>query len=414
MQKLRILIACGALGLSACGGGSDSMSSMTPAPTPPAPTTNVQAVIVDAGPANLSFASVDTLFVTLTVCAPGSTTNCQTIDHVQVDTGSYGLRILSTVLTPALATALTQQMTNGSPLAECTQFADGYSWGPVKIADVQIASEKAAAVPMQVIGDPAYATVPSDCSSSGKQEDTVDTFGANGIIGLGVFLQDCGPACASAVQAGTYYACPTSATCQGSTASLAQQVSNPVAGFATDNNGVIIELPSVASGGATNVSGSLIFGIGTQSNNALGNATVYAVDANTGNLTVNFQGTPLADSFVDSGSNAFYFPDGSTPTCDQTMQNTVASGFYCPSSTQSLMATVQGMNGTSTPISFSIGNADMLFRQNQMATAFNNIGAPNTDTSSFDLGLPIFFGRSIFTVLETKNTAGGVGPYVAF
>jgi hypothetical protein len=78
------------------------------------------------------------------------------------------------------------------------------------------------------------------------------------------------------------------------------------------------------------------------------------------------------------------------------------------------MATVQGMNGTSTPISFSIGNADMLFRQNQTATAFNNIGAPNTDTSSFDLGLPLFFGRSIFTVLETKNTAGGVGPYVAF
>jgi hypothetical protein len=387
---------------------------MTPAPTPPAPTSNVQAVIVDAGPANLNFASVDTLFVTLTVCAPGSTTNCQTIDHVQVDTGSYGLRILSTVLTPALAAALTQQMTNGSPLAECTQFADGYSWGPVKIADVQIASELASAVPMQVIGDPAYATVPSDCSSAGKQEDTVETFGANGIIGLGVFLQDCGPFCANTVQPGTYYACPTSSTCQGSTASLAQQVSNPVAGFATDNNGVIIELPAVASGGSTNVTGSLIFGIGTQNNNALGNATVYTVDPNTGNLTVNFQGTPLDDSFVDSGSNAFYFPDGSTQTCDQTVKNTVAPGFYCPSSTQSLMATVQGMNGTSKPISFSIGNADMLFSQNQTATAFNNIGAPNTDTSSFDLGLPFFFGRTVFTVLETKNTAGGVGPYVAF
>jgi hypothetical protein len=385
--------------------------STTPSPPPPAPTGNVQAVIVDAGPASLNFAAVDTLYVTLTVCAPGSTTNCQTIDHVQVDTGSYGLRILSQVLTPALAAALTPQMANGSAMAECTQFADGYSWGPVKIADLQIASEKAAGIPIQVIGDPAYSTVPADCSSTGTQEDTVDTFGANGIIGIGVFMQDCGPGCVGTVQSGTYYLCPTSGTCQGSTATLAQQVSNPVASFATDNNGVIIELPSVAAGGSTNVSGSLIFGIGTQGNNALGSATVHTVDPGTGNLTITFQGTALSSSFIDSGSNAFYFPDGSTTVCSNTSQ---APGFYCPSSTQSLNATVQGMNGTSTPIAFSIASADMLFAQNQSATAFNNIGAPNTDPMSFDLGLPFFFGRTVITVIETKNTSGGVGPYVAF
>jgi len=51
-------------------------------------------------------------------------------------------------------------------------------------------------------------------------------------------------------------------------------VQNPVTLFATDNNGVIIELPAV-SGVETSVTGSLIFGIGTQSNNALGSATVY-------------------------------------------------------------------------------------------------------------------------------------------
>jgi hypothetical protein len=383
---------------------------MAPAPTPPAPTTNVQSVIVDAGPASSSFVAVDTLYVTLTVCAPGSTTNCQTIDHVQVDTGSYGLRLLSQVLSPALAAALTPQTVNGSPLVQCTQFADGYSWGPIKIADMHIASEQAAGIPIQVIGDPAYATVPSDCSSTGMQEDTVDTFGANGIIGLGVFLQDCGPNCASSVVPGTYYVCPTSGTCQGTMAPLAQQVSNPVASFAVNNNGVIIQLPSVASSGSTDVTGSLIFGIGTQSNNALGNAAVYTVDPGTGNLTVNFQGTSLPDSFVDSGSNAYYFPSNITVCAN----NSQAPGFYCPSSTQSLMATVQGMNGTSTPVSFSIANADMLFSQNQTATAFDNIGAPNTDTSSFDLGLPFFFGRKIFTVIENKNTTGGVGPYVAF
>ena len=61
------------------------------------------------------------------------------------------------------------------------------------------------------------------------------------------------------------------------TLALASQVSNPVAAFAKDNNGVIVELPS-ASGPEASLSGSLIFGIGTRSNNGLGGATVYNLD----------------------------------------------------------------------------------------------------------------------------------------
>ena len=47
--------------------------------------------------------------------------------------------------------------------------------------------------------------------------------------------------------------------------------------FATDNNGVIIELPSISASGASNPSGGLlVFGIGTQSNNGLASATQVA------------------------------------------------------------------------------------------------------------------------------------------
>ena len=46
--------------------------------------------------------AINTAYTTVTVCAPGSTSNCQTIDHIQVDTGSSGLRILSEVLTITL------------------------------------------------------------------------------------------------------------------------------------------------------------------------------------------------------------------------------------------------------------------------------------------------------------------------
>src|SRR5262249_42325588 len=127
-----------ALSLAGCGGGGGGRSSSSSPPSPPAPPQNVQAISVDAGPANLPHPA----FTSVTVCAPGSTTNCQTIDHIQVDTGSSGLRLISSVLSPALS--LKQQTdANGNPMVECAQFADGFSWGPVKMADIRIAGEAA-------------------------------------------------------------------------------------------------------------------------------------------------------------------------------------------------------------------------------------------------------------------------------
>ena len=64
---------------------------------PPAAGNNVQPVVVDGGPTGLGPNDyVNGIFTTVKVCAPDSTTNCQTIDHVLVDTGSVGLRLLST------------------------------------------------------------------------------------------------------------------------------------------------------------------------------------------------------------------------------------------------------------------------------------------------------------------------------
>ena len=161
-------------------------------PTPtPMPTQNVQSVIVEQGPGG--FANI--LFTSVTICAPGASSNCQTVDHIQVDTGSSGLRIIASVLSPALA--LRQQTdASGNPVVECAQFVDGFSWGPVKIADVRLAGEVAASVPIQVIGDPAFTNVPASCSNTGPPENTVDAFGANGVLGIGLFVQDCGDVCA--------------------------------------------------------------------------------------------------------------------------------------------------------------------------------------------------------------------------
>src|SRR5262249_2641247 len=144
------------LALAGCGGGGGGGSSSAPMPT-----ANTQAIVVDGGPAKIP----NVAFVSVTICVSG-TNNCQTIDHIQIDTGSAGLRILAPLISAGLA--LPQQTdAAGNPLVECAQFVDGFSWGPVKMADIRIAGEQASSVPIQVIGDSNFTTIPASCSSSG-------------------------------------------------------------------------------------------------------------------------------------------------------------------------------------------------------------------------------------------------------
>jgi len=379
-----------------CGGGGSSGGTPT--------AINVQAITVDPGPTS----NVNLLFTTVTICTPGSTSNCQTIDHVLVDTGSVGLRIISSLLSPALS--LRQQTdASGNPVVECGQFADGFTWGPVKMADVKIAGEHAGSVPIQVIGDPAFSVVPASCSAIGSAEDTVQTLGANGLLGLGVFQQDCGIACAQNAIPGTYYICP-STLCQETQANLTQQLQNPVGMFSADNNGVIIELPSVPATGAASVSGSMIFGIGTRGNNGLGSAQIIPVDPNTGTFTTLLNASTYSNSSIDTGSNALFFADANIPACT----SSTASGFDCPAATQNLTASNRGTNGAVSTVSFQVANADMLFAANPNSFAFSNLAGQNPDATSFDWGLPFFFGRNVFTAIEGQSTPAGPGPYLAY
>jgi Protein of unknown function (DUF3443) len=391
-----------ACALSAGCGGSSSHTNAAPSPTNTITQSgnNVAPISVNSGPAGNY---VDGAFVGVTICVPGTST-CQTIDDVLVDTGSTGLRLLSSALTISL---VQQNSPAGSPVVECLPFLDTYTWGPVQSADVQIAGEKASSVPVQVLSDTDF-TVPAGCKNLGlTSADTLPTLGANGILGVGLFAQDCGSACSQAgsTNPGLYYDCPASG-CQVIAEGLTQQVQNPVALFASDNNGVIIELPALSAPAAT-LTGSLVFGIGTQSNNALGTATVYPPNAS-GNFTTTYKGASYNTSFIDSGSNGYFFLD-STIT-GLTDCGSAESGFYCPSSTTNISATNQGSNGASGPVNFSVANAATLFSQNDFV--FSDLGGPAPNM--FDFGLPFFFGRNVFTAIEGKTTSGGTGPYWAY
>jgi hypothetical protein len=395
---LTIAVCC-AWGLTlGCGGGGSTSQSTSQAPIPTSGA-NVQPITVNTGPtgnyANGAFTSV-------TVCVPGSS-NCQTISGVLVDIGSVGLRILSSALTLALPQ---QKAPGGDPVAECLPFVASYTWGPVESADVEMSGEKASAVPIQVMSDTDF-PVPSQCTDFGlPSADTLQALGANGLLGVGMYAQDCGGGCVQSGSYGLYYECPASG-CQPITEPLSAQVQNPVSLFATDNNGVVIELPAV-NGAEASLSGSLIFGIGTESNNGLGSATVYTLNSDAG-ITTEFNGQSYPNSFLDSGSNGSYFLDSGTtgiPECG------AATYFYCPAAVDNLSATNTGGNGASGTVDFSVANADTLFSSDPNDAAFSQLAGPNPD--SFDWGLPFFYGHNVFTAIQNASTPGGTGPYWAY
>ena len=386
---------------------------------------NVQPIVVNAG---ITGTYANGVFTSVQVCVPGTVT-CQTIDNVLVDTGSYGLRLLGSHTSgDGLVSLPLPQSTDGSgnAIAECTQFQASYTWGPVVSADVQLAGEKAASVPIQILGKAGFAAAPSACTGTGLVEnDTPSALGANGVLGIGVFRHDCGANCTAAGNAGSippvYFSCPASG-CVATNVGLNQQVQNPVWLFPQDNNGVIVNLASIPAAGAVSAAGTITFGIGTQSNNALSStATVLAADG-TGGIQTVYQGTTYPTSsggstVFDSGSNGIFFLDQTTlhyPPCPSG-----DTAFYCPAATVNLSVTNQsaaaGTATTTAPALFSITSADTLFA-NASFNAFSQLGGPNA--GGFDFGLPFFFGRTIYFGINATTRAGlgGVttGPFFAY
>ena len=393
--------------LNACGGGG--AGSSTQPPPPPLPTgANVAPLIVDAGPKQLG---VNLPSVTVTICSPGTST-CQTIDHILVDTGSTGLRIMyeALKLTPASLPAV--KTAAGDPIYECFPFADGDSWGSVRTADVQLANGKATGLKIQLIGDPA---VPASSAGCNATQNTVAGFGANGILGVSVFLTDCGSGCASAAVpgGGIYYVC-TASPCVGTTALPPDQILNPVSKFAANNNGVVIVLPPITAAGQATVSGALVLGIDTQSNNQLGSSALLSVDPLSGNFTAIFNGQTYRNGgSIDSGSNGNFFTDTKLQACTSALY----TGWYCPAMAATLSVTNQGAGASSatSSVTFSVASIEALTNANGNFAAYDNIaGTLPKLIMGFDWGLPFFFGRSVSVAFEGQATAAGAGPFFAY
>src|SRR5208283_4237223 len=144
----------------------------------------------------------------------------------------------------------------------------------------------------------------------------------------------------------------------------------------------------------------------------------YALDGFGEFITI-FNTISYSDSFIDTGSNALYFPSGSgrhhtslLPDCQDN------PGMFCPSTTSSnpdgitsLSAIIEGASGFPTnEVQFQIGNFDTL-TSSINNNVFSDIGG---DNPTFDWGLPFFFGSNIYIGFEGTSSSLGTGPYFAY
>ena len=132
-----LLVMTGILVMAGCGGSNASTTTTTT--TTPA-TNNSAALTVSFGPNGQAGGYFNDITTSVTICPHGSTTNCQVVDNVLVDTGSVGLRILNSAFTTIQPSSLgVVQDSTDDQLQECIQYGDtSYSWGPMWLADVQI------------------------------------------------------------------------------------------------------------------------------------------------------------------------------------------------------------------------------------------------------------------------------------
>ncbi len=483
------------------GGVSGSTQNISLTGTGFSPTSNTADLNVSFGLLGQSGGYVNNITTTVTVCVPNTTT-CTTIPDVLVDTGSVGLRLLSSGAENVTAGAQVGSLglptitdsSTGYPLYECVLFGDlSYTWGQMAYATVTVGSETASQVPaasggtanggipIQIISDETppegigYEDVAyyNPCLGPTYEDDetqidadTVAGLGSNGILGIGNFPQDCAIAntneCTNiSTTTGQYLEYDSAGETVdeeedgevvGTTVvnylveptPLNYQAWNPVSAFPVDNTGSIINLPSVPSSGAMSVTGTLTFGIGTETNNAITTQTVYELDAD-GNFNsaeyngITYTSANSGGSFLDSGSNALYILDETTLGTSNgvTMGDCIVSGndigWYCPTTGTTPEPfdmlpltltgyTTSGTNNPSTTLSLVLGNYDTLSATNN--AAFNDFAGPSCEGGSadcqpsdgvspdyIDLGLPFFFGQPNGVFIGISTPSNPNGPY---
>lgn len=292
-----------------------------------------------------TLAAVNLPYISVNVCAPSGA--CAWIDHVLVDTGSVGLRLLADALPPALLASLPSTPVAGSTasVGECFQFVVSYMWGGVRTATVNLGGTVPASGGAHngsvsgtgnifILNDPNVpATVPASCSTAAgiasPQAKAAIDFGANGIIGIGMLPDD------ASNGAATYYQClagsctlfPATTTTAAGTPPPGAAVVNPLAAAHLSAAAITLDAASTIHShtvtysnyglpGFVNASalvGTLSYLSGPPTPSAKFYVNPYSqrmpAQLSNGSASANFptSTTTFAGAFMDSGSNAYFY-----------------------------------------------------------------------------------------------------------
>ena len=365
--------------LSGCGGGSSS-------PAPEAVCTGVTPSGLASSTTNTMpvyestcVGTVNTPVVTLTICQPGSTTNCEDVPNILLDYGSTGLRLSHTL---PIAGELPQETVNGQGLFECYLFVSGYNFGPVVTAQITLGTTQVT-VPVQISNS--LLSAPSSCSSGILSAPFEPNY--NGILGVLFPQYD--------ISSAYYY--------EGNNGPLtppqSDEVQNPVYLLTSNNNGVLLSISSTIfpAQGAPGFTGTLQFGAPTS-------GTLLQTDQN-GEITATYptSGGSSYPAFFDTGSNGFFF-ESTISQCQGSLP-----GFYCgnaPGQTATLSSSNGSTFSQTFPLLFSIYDAQTLFATGN--TVFSTLGG--FQAGVFDAGFPAFLYGNNIGLSWTSSCAPASSP----
>ena len=347
---------------------------------------------------------VNALCTSITLCQPG-TQICQEIDGILVDSGSVGLRIFDTVLQFPLPLLSIQSDTDRvAVLAENAPFRAERAWGPIALATVRFSERKIdqTTLPIQIM------------STTATQPERA---GFQGILGLGVFREDCGGGCAIQKNNGIYFACPDSQAnvrdCESARVAPEKQVRHPVVGLERNHNGISIALPQIF-GPSDSVTGTLTLGI--DNSDKLKETQVIPVDS-LGGFRMTFAGRGYDGSQIDSGSNAVFFPGSpEIPRCAWSARWLATLGeFFCPKSPMEFFGVIPNLLLAHAPATNHSSGAKITWTavDGQERLARNSLVAPSLagfELNQILLGIPFFFGKQIYFGIEGEISVLGSGP----
>jgi hypothetical protein len=395
---------------------------------------NVVPIVMGAPPHAKPGMGLNHLLVSVTVCPPGQSTDCPTVDDVMIDTGSVGLRLQASALPAGFADKLPVVRTSyGHQVAECLNFSSSQAWGGLHVADVSIGGSPlwASGLKIQVVGDidrPVNA-----CNQVGAAPTS------NGTLGVGVRSSDCTGNCDHASPPLFYK--KEHGVWSPYTGSVPNdlRLPNPILRLppyrgVRFNNGFIIDLPSTPEH-APVLNGTLTFGIDTVTNNRGTFANLVKLDDQGhfttvyGSVTPPTAGEIYAKSYFDTGTDQYEFncSAGSLQPCPAgsryglSTQQSQTAVLYGASSVDAAGNPLQHASGAS--VAFKIGKRDVTFDQALGTGVGVDAGLGVADdvafaskppvpprSGSFVWGAPFFIGKRVSVLIADQSARATADP----